>query len=415
VNAARLAAAAILTLAVASCGGGRPGSDQARGARITAPGRIGSAVARPSVCTTGVAAQPPLPGARPSFAAVPGHPFGVAVTADGRWAFVSLPGRPTGRVAVFWARGLAPALVSTVSVPTRAPAGLALTADDRYLLVAAGSGALVMDAARLERRAPGALLGTLSSGRGGSTASGGAFEVAGSVDGRLVFVSLESADRVAVFDLRAALAQRFRAPSLVETIGLGTAPVGLAASPDGRWLYATSESASGRLGGPPSVGTLSVIDVARAQRTPARSVLATATAGCSPVRTVVSGDGRTVWVAARASDEVLAYSAAELRRDPGRAMLAAVRVGEAPLGLALTDGDNRLLVADSDFEHTRGARSELTVIDTRAALSGRPALIGSVASGQFPRELTGSPGGTKLLVTNFGSRQLEALSRAQLP
>jgi len=96
--------------------------------------------------------------------------------------------------------------------------------------------------------------------------------------------------------------------------------------------------------------------------------------------------------------------------------VAAVRVGEAPLGLALADGGARLVVADSDFAHTRGQRPQLTVLDTQAALAGRPALIGSIPSGQFPRELAASVGGGKLLVTNnFSSRQLEAVSAAQLP
>jgi DNA-binding beta-propeller fold protein YncE len=414
VNAARLAGAVILAVAVVACGGQPARSAQAQGRRTTAPAPVASAVTRPSACTTDSAAQRALPGVRPSFTAMPGHPFGVAVTADGRWAFVSLPGRPTGSVAVISDRGLTAALVRTVSVPTSAPAGLALTANGRYLLVAAGSGAIVMAVARLERGAPAAVLGTLSSVPRGSASSGGAFEVAGSAGGRFVFVSLEYAGKVAVFDLSAALADGFAARSLVGTIGVGTAPVGLAVSPNGRWLYATSESASGTLGGAAGVGTLSVIDVARAQRAPAQSVLARASAGCSPVRTVVSGDGRVVWVAARASDELLAYSAAELRRDPRRALLAAVRVGEAPLGLALTDGGARLVVADSDFEHTPGRRPQLTVLDTRAALTGRPALIGSVASGQFPREMAASAGGGELLVTNFSSRELEALSAAQL-
>jgi DNA-binding beta-propeller fold protein YncE len=414
VNSARLAGAVILTLAIVACGGQQARSARAQGGRPAAPVPVASAVSRPSACTTDAAAGPLLPGVRPSFVAMPGHPFGVAVTADGRWAFVSLPGRPTGSVAVVADHGLTPTLVRTVALPTSAPAGLTLTADGRYLLVAAGSGAVVMAAARLERGTRGAELGALSSEPGRSAASGGAFEVAGSADGRFVFVSLESAGKVAVFDLRAALAGGFGARSLVGTIRLGTAPVGLAASPDGRWLYATSESASGALGGAAGVGTLSVIDVARAERAPGQSVIATASAGCSPVRTVVSGDGRVVWVAARASDELLAFSATGLRRDPRRALLAAVRVGEAPLGLALADGGARLVVADSDFEHTPGQRSRLTVLDTRAALAGRPALIGSIASGQFPRELAASVGGGKLLVTNFSSRQLEALSADQL-
>ncbi len=74
------------------------------------------------------------------------------------------------------------------------------------------------------------MLGSLSSQPGGSAASGGAFEVAGSADGRFVFVSLEHAGKVAAFDLRTALGEGFGAGSLVGTIALGTAPVGLAKS-----------------------------------------------------------------------------------------------------------------------------------------------------------------------------------------
>lgn len=41
-----------------------------------------------------------------------------------------------------------------------------------------------------------------------------------------------------------------------------------------------------------------------------------------------------VWVTARASDDVLCFAAARLVTDPSHALVAAVRVGEAPVGLA---------------------------------------------------------------------------------
>jgi DNA-binding beta-propeller fold protein YncE len=75
-----------------------------------------------------------------------------------------------------------------------------------------------------------------------------------------------------------------------------------------------------------------VISVAEAERDPARAVRATVPAGCSPVRVVVSADGRTVWVTARESDDLLAFSAGSLLNDPSHALLAVVPVGEAPVG-----------------------------------------------------------------------------------
>jgi DNA-binding beta-propeller fold protein YncE len=100
----------------------------------------------------------------------------------------------------------------------------------------------------------------------------------------------------------------------------------LALSPDGRWLYSTSEIETNL-----ARGTLSVINVAAAEHDPARAVMATVAAHCLPVRVVVSRDGGTVWVTARESDQLLAFSSAKLRTDPAHALLAAVRVGEAPV------------------------------------------------------------------------------------
>lgn len=143
-------------------------------------------------------------------------------------------------------------------------------------------------------------------------------------------------------------------------------------------------------------------------------MVATAVAGCGPVRVVASADGKTVWVTARESDELLAFSAARLRTDPAHALRAAVRVGEAPVGLALVDHDTRVVVADSNRFGRRGDHSELTV-NTAAALAGRPAIAGSLPAGAFPREEAVARSGRTLLVGNFQSGQLEAVDTTRLP
>lgn len=51
---------------------------------------------------------------------------------------------------------------------------------------------------------------------------------------------------------------------------------------------------------------------------------------------------------ARASDALLCFSAAALRTDPGRALVAIVRVGEAPVGLMLVRNGSLVVVADSN-------------------------------------------------------------------
>jgi DNA-binding beta-propeller fold protein YncE len=328
------------------------------------------------------------------------------VTRDGRWSFVD---EFPHTVELLSDADFAPRAVRSINVPAEA-AGSSLTADGRYLLVADGSdGATVVSVARAEAGAHNAVLGTLREpGRSGS--GDGAIEVTSSPGGRYAFVSIEYGDAVAVYDLRAALASRFRRSGYIGTVPLGQGVVGEAVSPGGRWLYVTSETAAGTRPADNAQGTLSVINLAKAERHPAQSVTATVTAHCQPVRVVVSSDGRTVWVTARASDQLLAFSANRLISDPSHALLAAVRVGEAPVGLALTNRDQRIVVADSNRFDAPGAESDLTVVSAPAALAGRSAILGTIPAGGFPREMALEPNGDTLLVGNFNSQQLEAVA-----
>jgi DNA-binding beta-propeller fold protein YncE len=236
-------------------------------------------------------------------------------------------------------------------------------------------------------------------------------------------VTLEDSQRAAVFNLSAALSRGFGPADYVGSIPLELAPVGITVSPGGRWLYATSEIAPRGTGaakpvagpgGALSAGTLTVIDLRRAETDPAASVVATVDAGCQPVRVTTAADGTQVWVTARASDDLLCFAAARLVSDPKRALVAAVRVGEAPVGLAAVRGSSLVLVADSNRFGASGATSDLDVVNVAAALAGRPAVVGHVRAGLFPRDMTLAPDGT-LLVSNFDSGQVEAVDVATIP
>ena len=376
------------------------------------PGRMAAASARPGAralssppCSTATSRGPLLSRVRTATVKVPGNPFGVVVTPDRRWAFVSL----VASVEILRiGRALAPVNVRGIRVPGQ-PAGEALTRDGRYLLVASDTGAVVISVARAERGSAGAVLGTLADPHGGI----GAIEVALSPDDRFAFVTQEYSDRAAVFNLRRALTRGFGAADYVGSIPLGLAAVGMAVAPDGRWLYATSEVAAGRGSG--DTGTLTVINLRRAETDPKASVAVTVKAGCEPVRVTTSARGRLVWVTARASDDLLAFSAARLLNDPSRALVAIVRVGEAPVGLMVVDGGSRVIVADSNRFARPGAVADLDVVNAAAAVSGRPAVVGHIPSGKFPREMALEPGGGTLLVTNFLSDQLEAVSVSGVP
>jgi DNA-binding beta-propeller fold protein YncE len=298
--------------------------------------------------------------------------------------------------------GLAPVLAHRVMVP--APVhGEALTPDGRYLLAASGSGAVVVRVARAEHGRAGSVLGTLASPGGA-----GAVEVALSRDGRFAFVTLQGSGTLAVFNLAAALASGLRDSGFVGDVHLGVNPIGITMARNGQWLYVTAQKRDPGA----DQGTLSVINVRRAESDPARSVQGTASAGCDPGRVITTSGGSTVWVTARASNALLAFSAARLRSDPARALIAKVRVGSAPIGLTALAGGRRILVANSGLHQARLA--SLGVIDVPAALAGRPALVGVIGAGVLPREFAVEPGGRTALVTNSVSHQLEAVNVSQL-
>ena len=355
----------------------------------------------PPGCVNTSADAPQLAGIRPSFVRLTGMPFAVAVTAGGQYSFVS-----TGvghSIEVLRSGGtLTPAPVRRIKVPA-APHGEAITPDGQYLLAASGSGAVVISVARAEHHRRGSVLGTLTSPHGD-----GAVEVTLSGDGQFAFVTLENSGTMAVFNLRAALASGLRTSGFVGDVRLGINPIGMTVSRDGQWLYVTTQKRNQTS----EQGTLTMINVARAETDPARSVQAAVPAGCDPGRVITTAGGATVWVTARASNALLAFSAARLRTDPGRALIAKVEVGAAPIGLTALNGGSRILVANSGRHGT--GRASLGVIDTAAALSGRPAVLGLIQAGLLPREFAVEPGGRTALVTNSGSHQLEAVNVSSL-
>jgi DNA-binding beta-propeller fold protein YncE len=410
------AVTAVLALAACSAGPPKMGPSATRAPTSPAPVLPARTLTSPH-CSIATAAAPHLAAADVRMARIPGYPFGVAVTADGRWSFVSSPGGPGGgEIGVFANAGTGvPRLVRTI--PVSVALGVALTHDGRYLLAASGSGAAVVSVAQAEAGGKRPVLGALSSPRTGRF-GGGAIEVAVSPDDRFAFVSIEYADEIAVFNLQRAVASGFRTSGFVGDIPMGIAAVGMAVSPDGRWLYATSELGSSRGTRGPAVrgqGTLSVISLSKAETDPAHSVVAVAMAGCGSVRVITSADGRVVWVTARESDMLLGFSAARLLTDPSHALVAEVRVGEAPVGLALVGGGQRIVVADSNRFGLKGAAANLAVVNVAAALAGKPALAGYLPAGGFPRQMALEPGDRTLLVTNFASQQLEAVNVTALP
>src|SRR5687767_6160776 len=96
---------------------------------------------------------------------------------------------------------------------------------------------------------------------------------------------------ITVLNLEKAKASGFAAESEVGKIPVGYGPVALTFSPDGRYLYTTSQGMAPAADWPEECkwptyprpvaqGAIFVVDVERAKRDPANSVVAVAKAGC---------------------------------------------------------------------------------------------------------------------------------------
>ena len=175
---------------------------------------------------------------------LPGSPFAVTPTRDGKYVFASLSGATNG-IAIIRQDHASARLVRVL--PTGGGAwGLTVTRDGKYLLdtvqpangATAPEGVQIIDIHRALTGRSDAILGTVPTGVGS-----GPIEVALSNDNRFVFATNEDNATVSVIDFRKALASRVSASSLIGNIPVEQLPVGLAFSPDGRYLYISNEAA----------------------------------------------------------------------------------------------------------------------------------------------------------------------------
>jgi serine/threonine protein kinase/DNA-binding beta-propeller fold protein YncE len=360
---------------------------------------VAAALAAPG-CTTSAASAHQLSGVRTEMTKLGGSPFGIAVSTDGMYSFVSLG----NQIAVLKNHNGSLGPTQGTPVPAQgAQKTLAITRDGRYLLAAADSGAYVISVAKAEAGdGSGAILGMLQ-GPAGNPSN----EVLASADGKLAFITFQNDGDVAVFNLQQAIAGGFgQAGDLgLVQLGAGSQPQAMAESPNGHWLYVTGESQQGRL---------YVIDLTKVATDPQHAMTTSAAAGCAPARVIVSQNGDEVWVTDRDSNALVAFSASKLLSDPPHSIIARVGVGQTPIGLSFVDGGQDILVADTNT-HGAPRPGNLALVSTQLALQrSGSALVGYLPSGTKPREVGMTPGGV-LQVTENGSGQLQAIDARSLP
>ncbi|MGD0872965.1 MAG: hypothetical protein ABSB88_25755 [Bryobacteraceae bacterium] len=350
--------------------------------------------------------------------ALPSHPFAVVPTQDGCWVFVSLTG-PAAGIAVL-KRGAGAIELSRVVPLASAPTGIALTHDGKLLIAAASDAVVFLDVHGLTSGATDAVLGSFSDGPRAES-----IYVNVTADDKLLFVSEEALASITVIDLERARANGYKADAIKGKIPTGDAPIALTFSPDGKWLYTTSQLAlpewnwprackpEGGPGGQALVnpeGAVIVVNVARAGTDPAQSVAARIPAGCSPVRMAISPKGDRIYVTARNSNAVVAFETAKLLTDGEHARLGMAPVGSAPVPIAVVDGGRKVVAGNSNrFAGTTSGES-LVVLDATKIQGDADAAMGKVAAGAFPREMSVSADGHTLFLTNFSSNSLQVMS-----
>jgi DNA-binding beta-propeller fold protein YncE len=341
---------------------------------------------------------------------VPGHPFAAVSTSDSCWLFASIEmGRSRGAIAVL--RNQDGHFVLDHQVPIEKNVfGETLSHDGRLLAIAAGSDTALFDVPALQRGDAKALLGMLHNG-----GHSGAIYAAISLDDKLLFVSDEDERKIAVFDLVKARSDNFRSDATIGRIPTASAPVGLALSPDGRWLYATSEvgpmstrkamcapEARNDRSHPP--GVLLVVDVNKASTDPGHAMVSAFPAGCNPVRVAPSPDGKQVWVTARGDNRLLRFRVEDWSAGADRISSTSFPIGKSPVGVAVRPDGRQVWVALSNRFGKDSAGQLAGIAD---ATDDSPTKLMSAPAPGFPREVTFLPDGRTIVTTLFDANQIE--------
>jgi YVTN family beta-propeller protein len=264
-------------------------------------------------------------------------PVAVAVTPDGRSAFVAMGvGSLRSTMPVI---DLASRTVRA-GIPLGGPStGVAFSPDGRLAYVAAGAGVVVVDTASLAvvRRY----------GRGWCPAG-----LATHPNGRRLYVADSVADVVWAVDLDSGA---FR------PIPVGVAPFGVAIRPDGTRLYVAN------------TGSNDVTEVNLAGNT---TWTITDGIGRGPAQLAVTPDGRRVYVGNGLSDSVSAIDTAT-----GEVGRIATGVGAGPGGIAVTPGGRRVMVASARSGTVSLIDTATDTVVSQAGLGVQPTGLGVTPAG----------------------------------
>ena len=206
---------------------------------------------------------------------------------------------------------------------------------------------------------------------------GGAIYSAVSPDGRFAFISEEQSGKLTVVDLqKVATGSTTRDLTVSDFHRQRTgrarvlegrdAPVRHGADRVAKSNYPHTCKPEGDAGGDMDPqGAVVTIDVAKAERNPGNAIVSSAPAACHPVRASLSPDGATLWVTARGSNAVSAFSTSKLLAGDSTAQIATIPVGTAPVPIVATPDGRYVLAGNSDRFGGPNKNQDLTIIHAR--------------------------------------------------
>jgi gliding motility-associated-like protein len=166
--------------------------------------------------------------------------------------------------------------------------------------------------------------------------------------------------------------------TIIATIQVGSNPVGVSVSPDGKRVYVTNEQSN----------TVSVIDATN------NTVITTIPVGKFPYGIAVSPDGQKVYVANDISYTVSVISAVT------NTVTATIPLSTAACGVSISPDGSRIYVSNSI--EPPGA---VSVIDAASDM-----VITVIAVGAAPVGIISSPGGSKLYTANGGDNTVSVIN-----
>lgn len=335
---------------------------------------------------------------------LPGNPFAVKPSADGCWVFVSVGGAKPG-IAVLKRGNGRIELARVVALPS-GPAGIVLTHDGKLLIAAAGTSVVILDVERMINGAEMPIAGTFSGADFGLSVY-----VNVTSDDSLLFVSQEAAQTITVIDLGRARQSGYRPDAIIGNIPVGTSPIALTFSTDGRWLYTTSEGAAPdwnwpkacKLEGPPPNQALIAERKASVERQIAALQAQQANASDKEkaqlqeridfIKATVSDDPASAPLV-NPEGAVLVVDVARARTNPAQSVAGRIPAGCSAVRMAISPDGSRIYV-------TARNNNAVGVFDTGKLLSDPThARLGTAAVGEAPVPVAVIDHGGKVVVGN---------------